>query len=292
MTFTGYCTNAELVSFLDFGSWTTYTIESYDSANTYILPVTIANGLSSNLISGMISATDDGVAIPAENYTVDVTSGVIAFVTGKHPVNKSTVVFKYYLCREFTNADISYYILLGARKLELDTKKLFREAEVEYTTDGNEGYDYIHYTNSRTIELPYAINTVEDLEINGVTVTPSTLKIINNKISLTPNSEVKEFSGEANSVVVTVTHGILDDSKSLEDERFLDLAKEANKRISALMIIDSPLGRNVTLDNAYMVQKSDGSVRPDIAVDSIVKRYEDSYNMLKELLMNSTTSLI
>lgn len=291
MTFTGYCSNEELVKFLDYGSWTEYVIDKYENTNTYILPQAIANGLSGNLISGMISATDDDVTIPTANYTVDTTTGLVTFTT--HPADDSVVKFKYYLCREFTNSDISYYVLLGARKLELDVHKLFREVSVTYTTDANEGYDYIHLKEDNvTLELPYNIKSVTSLSIDGTSITVSTLKVINNKICLTKDSEVTKFSGEANSVVAVVKHGQAETSLSEEESRLLDLAKEANKRISAIMIIDSPLGRNVTLDNSYIVQKSDGSVRPDITVDSIIKRYEDSYNMLKELLMNSSTTLI
>lgn len=293
MVFTGYCSNSELVKFLDFGGWKQQEIASYSSAVTYKLTTTHSDGQAGYLINGLILATSAGVTIDPDDYTVNLDTGVITFST--HPADESKVIFTYYLNREFDNDDISYYILLGANKLEKDTSNVFRETTMTYTTDGNLGYNYIEFTNKTTyISLPYPVLSVTSLTVDGVSVTPSTLKIQNNKVSLGPDSEVSYFSGEANTTTIVVKHGITDTvlDRSDEDSRYLYLAKEANKFLAAIMIYDSPIGRNVGLDNSYVVQKSDGSVRPELTVDSLLRRLETRYNELVGMMKSGTVHLV
>jgi len=288
--FAGYCTNAEIVKFLDFGGYFKYTIPSYLSTNTYYLPLSTADGQAAYLVTGTISATDDGATISTANYSVNVTTGQITFTS--HPVAGSKVDFFFYLNREYSDADLAAYVLLGAYKLEKDTQRVFRELSFSYTIDSNYGYDYIDYVDQKTIRLPYDVYSLSTVTVDGVTVTPSTVKIINNYISLTDSSQVSTFSGEGGSMTIAGKHGIPDTSRTSEDDRIIAIAKEANKYISALMIINSPLGRNVSLDNSYVVQKSDGSVRPDITIENQIKTYTNIYNDLVDLLKANTTRLI
>ncbi len=294
MTFTGYCSPAELAKFLDFGNWRDYTIQSFSSSEAYILPTISDDNSISYIVSGTVSATNDGVTIPITDYTIDYDSGLITWAEGKTPADGSNLVFFYYVMRGFSNADLEYYILLGARRLEKDANAVYRELTSEYVTDGNLGYDYVHYVDSVTLQLPYNVLSVEELIINNTNVTPSTLKIMGSYVSLTPESEVKSFSGKANTTYISVTHGLpnLEADRTEEQNRLVDFAKEANKCISAIMMLDSPIGRNTSLDNSYIVQRSDGSVRPDLTIDSEIKRYENKYQNLLAMLQVNNGKLI
>lgn len=291
MTFAGYCTNSELAKFLDFGNWREFPIDSYVEGTTIVLPTVSDDGNLTYIIDGTVSVTINGTLVDVEDYVVDLDTGTVTF--DSEPKDEDTIVFIYYIMRGLSNADLSYYNLMGARLLEKEVNAFYREVDVTYTTDGNQGLDYINYVNSNTISLPYNVAAVESLTIDGTTVTPSTLKIIGNNISLSNSSEVKAFSGKANSVEVDVIHGIIEeDEPSEEDLRLLDIAKEANKCISAMLIIDSLIGQNTALDNSYIVQRSDGSVRPDLTVTTELQRLEKKYAMLTSFLKSTTSHLL
>jgi len=291
MTFAGYCTNSELAKFLDFGNWREFPIDSYVEGTTIVLPTESDDGNLTYIIDGTVSVTINGTLVDVEDYVVDLDTGTVTF--DSEPKDGDTIAFIYYVMRGLSNADLSYYNLMGARLLEKEVNAFYREVDVTYTTDGNQGLDYINYVNSNTISLPYNVAAVESLTIDGITVTPSTLKIIGNNISLSNSSEVKAFSGKANSVVVDVIHGIIEeDEPSEEDLRLLDIAKEANKCISAMLIIDSLIGQNTALDNSYIVQRSDGSVRPDLTVTTELQRLEKKYAMLTSFLKSTTSHLL
>lgn len=291
MTFAGYCTNSELAKFLDFGNWRDFPIDSYVEGTTIVLPTVSDDGNLTYIIDGTVSVTINGTLVDVEDYVVDLDTGTVTFKS--EPKDEDAIVFIYYVMRGLSNADLSYYNLMGARLLEKEVNAFYREVDVTYTTDGNQGLDYINYVNSNTISLPYNVAAVESLTIDGTTVTPSTLKIIGNNISLSNSSEVKAFSGKANSVEVDVIHGIIEeDEPSEEDLRLLDIAKEANKCISAMLIIDSLIGQNTALDNSYIVQRSDGSVRPDLTVTTELQRLEKKYAMLTSFLKSTTSHLL
>jgi len=292
MTFSGYCTNAELAKFLDFGTWKLYSITSYNHTVTYTLPTTTNDGISSYIISGTISATDDGTTIPTANYSVNVTTGVITFTS--HPTDASAVVFKYYINREFSDSDLTDYVLRGARKVELDCKKIFRELSVTYTTDANDGLTYTTYNDSYWISLPYDVLSVTSLTVDGVSVSTTKLKIIGNKISLGDDAEVDAFTGNYNSISITVKHGITDTvlNRTEEDLRFLDIAKQVNLLASAILIYKSPIGANVALDNNYIIQKSDGTIRPELTVDSAILSLNKEYDELISLIKSSSASIV
>ena len=291
MTFAGYCTNAELAKFLDFGNWREFPIDSYVEGTTIVLPTVSDDGNLTYIIDGTVSVTLNGALVDVGDYSVDLDTGVVTF--DSEPTEGDSIVFIYYIMRGLSNTDLSYYNLMGARLLEKEVNAFYREVEVTYTTDGNQGLDYINYVNSNTISLPYNVAAVESLTIDGTTVTPSTLKIIGNNISLSTSSEVRAFSGKANSVEVKVIHGIIEeDEPSEEDLRLLDIAKEANKCISAMLIIDSLIGQNTALDNSYIVQRSDGSVRPDLTVTNELQRLEKKYTMLTSFLKSTTSHLL
>lgn len=291
MTFAGYCTNSELAKFLDFGNWRDFPIDSYVGGTTIVLPTVSDDGNLTYIIDGTVSVTINGTLVDVEDYVVDLDTGTVTFKS--EPKDEDAIVFIYYVMRGLSNADLSYYNLMGARLLEKEVNAFYREVDVTYTTDGNQGLDYINYVNSNTISLPYNVAAVESLTIDGTTVTPSTLKIIGNNISLSNSSEVKAFSGKANSVEVDVIHGIIEeDEPSEEDLRLLDIAKEANKCISAMLIIDSLIGQNTALDNSYIVQRSDGSVRPDLTVTTELQRLEKKYAMLTSFLKSTTSHLL
>lgn len=291
MTFAGYCTNSELAKFLDFGNWREFPIDSYVEGTTIVLPTVSDDGNLAYIIDGTVSVTINGTLVDVEDYVVDLDTGTVTF--DSEPKDEDAIVFIYYIMRGLSNADLSYYNLMGARLLEKEVNAFYREVDVTYTTDGNQGLDYINYVNSNTISLPYNVAAVESLTIDGTTVTPSTLKIIGNNISLSNSSEVKAFSGKANSVEVDVIHGIIEEGEpSEEDLRLLDIAKEANKCISAMLIIDSLIGQNTALDNSYIVQRSDGSVRPDLTVTTELQRLEKKYAMLTSFLKSTTSHLL
>ena len=294
MTFTGYCTPAELAKFLDFGNWREFPIQSFDTSDTYYLPLISDDNKLTYAIEGTVSATNGGVLIDPGEYTVDYETGKITWETGKEPTDGDSIVFIYYVMRGFTNADLKYYILLGARRLEKDANAVFRELTSEYVTDGNLGYDYIHYLSDVTLQLPYNVLSVEELNIDGTDVTVSSLKIKGNNVSLTRDSEVRYFSGKANTTYISVTHGIPDEEadRTEEQNRLVDFAKEANICISAIMMLDSPNGRNTLLDNSYVVQRSDGSVRPDLTIEAELTRYEKKYQNLLAMLQMINGKLI
>jgi hypothetical protein len=292
MTFTGYCSALELARFLGFGNWRSYPINGYDHTQIYTLPTVSDDGNLNYIISGSVSLMVDGVLYDADNYSVDFNTGTVTFTT--RPDDESTLVFFYYINREYDDNALNYYTLLASRRLEKDSAIVLREIETTYTTDGNQGTDYIHITNQNTLELPYNILSVEELIIDGQNITPSTVKIKGNTLCLTNDSEKKYFSGKADSVVANVVCGIPEeeDDHTEEQLRLLDFAKEATLCMAAIMIIDSPTGRNTRLDNDYVVQRSDGSVRPDLTVQAEMIRYEKKYSELLNLLQASTVSTI
>lgn len=294
MTFTGYCSKADFAKFLGYGEWYKYPITDYDSDSTYFLPLQSTDGLFGYLIDGMYSAVVNGTVIDPDDYTINIDTGLITFKAGKHPADESDITFYYYLNREYTDLNLEQFLLVGAYKLEKDTSRVFREVEFEYVTDGNQGFNYVEFVNTRMIKLPYGILSINELTIDGTSVTPSTLKIINNYVSLTDDSEIRYFTGNANSVTISGTYGMPDDpeDQSEEDLRWLELAKMANKYISAIMLIESPSGKNTALDNSYVVQKSDGSVRPELSVENEVRAYRVAYNELLSLLRGTSTELI
>lgn len=294
MTFIGYCTTKTLAKFLGFGDTETYSIDSYDPLVNYILPTVSSDGVRGYIIADTFTATADGVLIDSANYTVDVDTGAITFTT--HPATDSEVNINYYLNSDFSNDDLESYITLGAYDLEKKTSHKFRELTVtDYTCDVNDGYDYLNPTNKTHLELPYyPILSVSALSVNGTDVTPSTLKIKNNLICLTESSEVSEFTGDADSIVLSFVYGITDtvEDRSDEDIITLKLAGEANKYASFLSIAESPLGRNALLENSKAVSLSDGQIRPDTISDGLINKVETMY--VKEIsnLKAYSTSLI
>lgn len=294
MTFGGYCSNAELAKFLDFGNWREYPIDAYISGTTIILPTVSDDNNLTYIIDGTVSITLNGAIVDPADYSVDLETGAVVFDT--EPKDGDSIVIIYYVMRGLSNEDLSYYNLMGARLLEKEVNAFYREVEVTYTTDGNQGLDYINYINSNTIKLPYAVTSVTELTVDGTTVDPSTLKIIGNNVSLSKESEVREFSGKADSVSIEVIHGILEpgsgEDYTEEEKRLLDIAKEANKCVSAMLIIDSLIGQNTALDNSYIVQRSDGSVRPDLTVTNELQRLEKKYTMLTSFLKSTTSHLL
>ena len=296
MVFTGYCENSDLVKYLDFGGWFTLSIAAYDPATDYYIPLTsFADGTSGYLINDMISGTEDGTTIVTTTYSVNLTTGLITFSTD--PTTASAVVFTYYLNREISNTDISVYVLEAARMFEYNARRTFRSYSSSYNLDATTGLTYDTYESSDYafwLALPYDIQSITSIVVNDTTVTPATVKINGNKFSLTEDSEVDYISGDLNSVVITVLHGITETvlDRTEEELREISMVLEANRCLAAMLIIESPKGRNITLDNSYVVQKSDGSVRPDITTNEIYIKIKQRYDDLMTSLKGSSSSII
>jgi len=317
MTLSGYCSNIDLARYLDMGIYKTYTISSYDSTVTYTLsPLTSSDGTRWNLISGGFTITDDGVTFASTKYTVDLNSGLITFTPATQPVNGSVVIVTYWLNEGFTDDDLTYFVELGAVKLEEDTRQVFREISVtNYKTDGNRDYTYLYpdyryrydinstvttddiiqQNSNSVLYLDYGpILSVSALTVDGTAVTVSTLKLLGNKIMLTEDSEVHYFSGDHDSVTISFKYGITSTvlDRTEEDLRLLQLAKHGNILASFLQISSIPKGRNVLLDNTYVMQRSDGSVRPEMALDGWMVQVNKSYDIiLRKLRMNGLSTI-
>jgi hypothetical protein len=305
MTFIGYCTTKQLAKFLDFGSYETYTIDSYDRNNDYTIPTTSDDGITGYLIEDTIKITEDGVIFNPNNYSVDLDTGAIKFNT--HPEDASEVKVIYYLNSTFSNDDLESYIELGAYELEEDTRQIFRELSVtDYTTDINETDNYISYDMSdkklpnnyrfvTTIYLPYApILSVSSLEVDGTDVTPSTLKIRNNCISLTSSSEVGYFPRDADSIVISFKYGITSiiGDRTETDRRLIKLACEANKYSAIKSMLKNPNGRNAVLENSKAVSLSGGQIRPDTIPDNMITQVNERYDELVSKLKAFNSILI
>ena len=283
MAFTGYCSTAALAKFLDIGVWQQEVtlIASY-ATNDLSIDVTSSNGMNFHLVTGLVTLYDDGVVIATTSYTIDLETGNITFSV--EPTAGSAITATYYLVEDFSDDDLDYYNMLGAYELEQDTRQKFREvALVDYTTDTNEGFDYVNYEHTQPyLELPFTpILSVSALTIDGTSVTTTKLKLKGNRIFLTNDSEAKYFTGEYNTVVVSFKYGITDTvgDRTEEDLMKLEMAEEANKFASALIISEHPLGRNVLFDNSKVSQMSKGDVRPDLFSENSTKALKDTYNM-------------
>jgi hypothetical protein len=293
MSFTGYCTTAELARSLDYGNWRDY-VGTYSSADGFYLPCVSDDNNLNYIIDGTTTIYVNDVLIDTEDYTINLDTGEVTFDLTPAIEDGDSVKAIYYITRGFSNETLQKYVTLAARRVEKDSCGLYREVEAEYTTDGNEGYDYINYVNNTTIQLPWPVLSVESLDVDGVTIDVTTLKISGSTISLTKDSGVNYFSGKANTTEIEVTHGIPDDEadRTEDQQSMYELAKEANITMATMLLLDSPIGRNTSLDNSYIVQRSDGSVRPDLTVESELTRYEKKYLELIQLLQHTTTKLI
>jgi len=317
MALSGYCENIDLARYLDMGIYKPQTIESYVHGTAYYLyPPTSNDGTTWEYISSGIVITDDGVTVPAANYSVDLNSGLLTFVTLTKPVDGSKIEIKYWLNQGFTDTDLTYFVDLGAVKLEEDTHQVFREISVtSYKTDANRDYTYVYpdyryrydiisnvsktdiieQTTNSILYLDYGpILSVSSLSVDGISVTPTTLKIKGNKIMLTEDSETHYFTNSHDSITISFKYGITSTvlDRTEEDLRLLQLAKQANILASFLQLNSIPKGRNVIMDNMYVMQRSDGSVRPEQALDLWLASVQKNYDMiLKKLRLIGMSSI-
>jgi len=315
MALSGYCENIDLARYLDMGVYKTITVTpSYSSSESYyIYPLTSNDGTTWNLITSGVILTDDGVTIDPTHYTIDLNSGLITFGALYHPIAGSIIVAIYWLNQGFTDDDLTYFVDLGAVQLEEDTHRVFREITVtSYKTDANGDYTYVYpdfidrwdvlngidninYRTDSILSLEYGpILSVTTLTVDGTSVTPSTLKLFGNKIMLTEDSEVRSFTKSHDSITITYKYGIISTvaSRTEEDLRLIELAKQANILASFLQINSVLKGRNIILDNLYVVQKSDGSIRPEQVLDNWVIQVQRKYDsLLKKLRLNGISTI-
>jgi hypothetical protein len=290
MTFTGYCSLKDLVSFLDIGEWiVNYTLtNSYIALSTLTLPTTNASGINTYVIKDTVKLYANGTLIPDTNYTVNYETNIITFTTA--PTTGHKITATYYISSAYDSDDLEYYLLLGATELEYDSRQIFREMTVtDYIYNVEEGLDYTGVLRSKYIDLPYSpILDLDTLEVNAVEWALDTVKIIDNKIFTTSRSPKLEFTSE-DVIKLTFTYGIPDDTVDQTDEqiRLLMLASEANKIATALIMAESPLGRNVFIDNSKVTQMSKGDVRPELFNEAQLRelktRYNDYINKLRAL---------
>ena len=294
MTFIGYCSNKELITFLDNGEWVIDFVvtSNYDSTQSHSLPMNNNNGITVYLISGMYTLYDDGVEISSDDYTINLTTGDITF--SSDPVAGSTVTATYYLSEDYSNSDIEFYISLGAYELEKDTRTIFRELEVtDLSLDVNEGLDYTDISTSKYLAMPYSpILSVSSLVVDGTNVDTTTIKLKGNKIFVTDDSAVDYFTGDYDSIVISFKYGIPEAGHTNEQSRLILLAKEANKYITTVLIAESPLGRNVLLDNSKVTQMSKGDVRPELFNEETLKALRERYTKYINKLKSLSTYII
>lgn len=287
MSFVGYCTLKELVSFLDIGEWiVNHTIvEEYVVGSTITLPRTNASGITTNIVKDTVKMYVNGTLRPAAEYTVNYDTGIVTFSVA--PIEDDKVSATYYITSAYDNDDLEYYLLLGATELEYDTRHIFREQAVNnYSYVVDHGLDYTIGQTSKYIELPYTpILEVSALEVDGVAITLSTLKIKGNRIFPTSLSEKREFSSDQE-IEISFSYGIPDDvvDQTEDQKRLLLMASEANKISTALIIAESPLGRNTFIDNSKVTQMSKGDVRPELFNEAQLRELRNRYNTLVDKL--------
>ena len=285
MTFTGYCSLKDLVSFLDIGEWiVNHTVsESYYSGEVLTLATTNASGINTFIIEGTVKIYVNNVEVDSDDYTLDYDTGILTISTTPALAIGDEVKATYYVSSGYDSDDLEYYLLLGATELEYDSRQIFREQTVNnfsYVVD--QGLDYTIGQTSKYIELPYTpILSVSSLEVDGVTITASSLIIKGNRIFLTSSSERQTFSSEQE-IEISFKYGIpeavLDQTE--EQKRLLLMAEEANKIASALIMAESPLGRNTFIDNSKVTQMSKGDVRPELFNEAQLRELRNRYNTL------------
>jgi hypothetical protein len=310
MTFTGYCTNKELCTFLDFGYYNEKNYV-YNSSDTEYLDINSESKAQLYLIYGMHSMFVNGIAYT--DYSINLDSGEISFTGDEDPEENSEIKVIYWLNVGLDNNSVSDLVIDGASELEQDVSRIFRTISVtDYTIDVNPTYDYIkpytsymydgsvvkysNYKNKDSVlELAYGpIQSVASLTVNGTSVTPSTLKLEGNKIMLTEDSEVQYFSREADSVVISFSYGITEtilDQTEFE-KTILRSVKRANILKSSFLLFDSPQGENLLYENSFLVSASDGRVRADVDIERMKLSYEKRYNNIINKLKIQTVSTI
>ncbi len=294
MTFTGYCSLKELVSFLDIGEWiVNHTlVNSYIALSTLTIPTTNASGINTYVIKDTVKLYSNGTLIPDTNYTVNYDTNIITFTTPPGTGTKITIT--YYIASAYDTEDLEYYLLLGATEVEYDTRQIFRELKAtDYVYNVEEGLDYTQIQSSKYIELPYSpILEVEDLTVNNVSWDLDNVKILGNKIFTTSKSPKSSFTSE-DEIKITFTYGIPEDTTAQTDEhlRLLAIAAEANKIATAMIMAESPLGKNTFIDNSKVTQMSKGDVRPELFNESQLRdlkfRYNTYINKLKALSLST-----
>jgi hypothetical protein len=285
MTFTGYCSLKDLVSFLDIGEWiVNHTVnESYTSGDVLMLETTNASGVNTFIIEGTVKIYKNDVEVDSDDYDLDYDTGILTINTTPPLDTGDEIKATYYVASGYSTEDLEYYLLLGATELEYNTRQIFREQTVNnYTYTVEEGLDYTVGHTSKYIELPYTpILEVTSLEVDGVSITLSSLIIKGNKIFTTSSSEKQEFSSDQD-IEVSFKYGITDTvlDRTDEDLRLLSMASEANKISTALIMAESPLGRNTFIDNSKVTQMSKGDVRPELFNEAQLRELRNRYNLL------------
>jgi len=311
MVFTGYCSNAEMCKFLDFGYYNEKDY-IYNSSDTESVEVKSENGTELSLITGMHSMFVDGVSFA--DYAIDNTTGAISFtVVETTPSDDANIKIVYWLNVGLDDSDITDLVLDGSSEVEQDTSRIYRTvAVVDYAVDVNPDYDYVNpYTTTmyggniakikdyknkdNVLELSYGpIQSVSALTVDGTSVTVSTLKLIGNKIMLTDDSEVGYFSRSANSIVLSFSYGITETALSQTEfeKSTLRTVKKANLLKSGMLLFDSPQGENLLYENSYLVSASNGSVRNDTRIEDMKRNYEKRYDKLVAKLKMQVASTI
>lgn len=295
MTFTGYCSLKDLVSFLDIGEWiVNYTlVAEYVPGSTITIPTTNSNGINTYVVKDSIKLFLNDVLVDPDDYTVDYDTNIITFDT--EPSEDDKISATYYICSAYDNDDLEYYLLLGATEIEYDTRQIFRElTATDYIYNVEDGLDYTRTISSKFIELPYApILTLTSLAVDDVSWDVDTVMVKGNKIFTTNKSPRAEFTS-ADEIKLTFTYGIPDDTteQTEEQKRLLQIASEANKIATAMIMAESPLGRNVFIDNSKVTQMSKGDVRPELFNETQLRELKNRYSMyIQKLKALSVKSL-
>lgn len=280
MTFYGYCSAVSIAKYLDIGNQKFLDLGNYQSGNKYTLEIYTPSSKRGYIIGDTIVIYADNVPIDSTKYSVDLNTGLITFSTA--PTSTAHLTCEYFLSYYFNIDDLNEYLVLGAYQVERDTQAVYRTLAVEdYAMDANTGYDYLNPKDSSMLTLPFGpILEVTSLTVNGTTVTPSTLKIKGNTLCLTESSEVSEFTGDADSVIISLEYGFPDDEDDLDERQkaILAIVKQANKCASALALMTSPAGRNIFIENSKEVQLSSGEVRAEQVPNNLEARIRIAYN--------------
>lgn len=288
MSFIGYCTLKELVSFLDIGEWIVNdtVIAAYQTGDVIKLTTTNANAVNTHIIRGTVKMYINNILIDEDDYVIDYDTGVVTFDTT--PTADDFISATYYISSAYDSDDLEYYLTLGATEVEYDTRQIFREIAVDnYRYYVEDGLDYTKLVSAKYIELPYApILEVAELTVDGTAITNYMVK--DNKIFLVYNSERTEFTSQ-NEILISFSYGIPEDEDDQTDEhrRLLKIASEANKIATAMIMAESPLGRNTFIDNSKVTQMSKGDVRPELFNENQLRdlklRYDTYINKLRAM---------